>query len=626
MTAAWVSRAPLAAAVLCLALVLTAAPASAQDVGVDGDDGVKAGLPVLTLGEWKGSSEKPRVAIVASEFSGIVPNGGVGTFYTALARELSSAGHNVTLLYTQGTRSHSSLGDFGYWRDHYASQGVDLVPVAHAPHYGSSYHASVSFRAFLELSRLHDASPFDVIHFPDWQGHGYYSVLAKRLGIGLEGAVTCVMTHGPLRWARLGNGESLYDPSDLECDFLERSTIRLADVLVSPSRYLIRWIKDKGWAVPEGSVHVQPYLTPNTGGGEGEGRKVAGSNPVDEIVFFGRWEARKGVRTFCDAVGGLVAVMAERGDLNTELKVTFMGSDRGTIEGIGARAYVESCVSDWRAIAEPSPISRVSLLSDLDSRQAHDYLRGRNCVAVLPSLFENSPLSVFELIEMGVPFFASDAGGIPELIHPSSLRGGTVFEAGSSSELRDRLETALATPARDLVVRGAHDKGEVRRQWVEWHEGVAAGGTCEAAPGGEVDPQEVPPKALSLCLVLRGSSEANAVTLRSLAAQESRPNEVLLWESSSEGGSFLVESGFPEPRKLDLGAAGLGENFHSSANNACARQASGTHVGFLRSGQVLMRGGLGSLWGAAAGAGADLTTSFMSLYAAPRGALQVSRT
>ena len=39
-----------------------------------------------------------------------------------------------------------------------------------------------------------------------------------------------------------------------------------------------------------------------------------------------------------------------------------------------------------------------------------------------------------------------------------------------------------------------------------------------------------------------------------------------------------------------------------------------------------MRGGLGSLWGAAAGAGADLTTSFMSLYAAPRGALQVSRT
>ena len=52
--------------------------------------------------------------------------------------------------------------------------------------------------------------------------------------------------------------------------------------------------------------------------------------------------------------------MAERGDLNTELKVTFMGSDRGTIEGIGARAYVESCVSDWRAIAEPSPISRVS--------------------------------------------------------------------------------------------------------------------------------------------------------------------------------------------------------------------------------------------------------------------------
>jgi len=48
-----------------------------------------------------------RVAIVCSEFAGIVPNGGIGTFYSTLAESLVHEGHLVTLLYTQGTRCES---------------------------------------------------------------------------------------------------------------------------------------------------------------------------------------------------------------------------------------------------------------------------------------------------------------------------------------------------------------------------------------------------------------------------------------------------------------------------------------------------------------------------------------
>ena len=73
-------------------------------------------------------SEKRRVSqilIVCSEFAGLVPNGGIGTFYTSLANVLSSASaldddganrkgdleraFNVTLVYTQGRKVHGKI-------------------------------------------------------------------------------------------------------------------------------------------------------------------------------------------------------------------------------------------------------------------------------------------------------------------------------------------------------------------------------------------------------------------------------------------------------------------------------------------------------------------------------------
>ncbi|QDZ22442.1 glycosyltransferase [Chloropicon primus] len=619
---------------LVLKLVLAAA---ASSVAPESGGFLLWGLP-LTRSEARGQGGATRVAIVASEFSGIVPNGGVGTFYTALAQELAASGSEVTLLYTQGTRSHSAVGGFEYWKDWYKGFDVDLVPVHFSPHHGSSYHASVSYEAYVTLRDLHASAPFDVVHFPDWQGHGYYALLAKHLGMAFEGTTLCVMTHGPLRWARLGNGEKLYDPSDIEVDFLERQTIRLADVLVSPSEYLIKWIKGQGWQVPDGAVHIQPYLTPDTtGGGEnlaekprssplGEGQAPA----VEEIVFFGRWERRKGVKTFCDAVGGLVSDLVAQGSSGPRFSVTFMGSDRGTIDGMSSRDYVIRCVQAWEekvVQGSTSPIKSVSLKSSLNSHQAHAYLKDAKCVAVLPSLFENSPLSIFELISMRVPFIASSAGGIPELIHPSS-RGRAIFDAGSDQQLKQKLSNALTAPAESLVVEGMYNPGEVQRQWIRWHHNVQAAKECEPEQildlrvgddTMEVDlAQSVTSNrtggSLSLCVVLDGNEHTSGATLRALAAQESREIEILLWESGGSGEEYLRAHGFEAIRRLGQGDHSLGSNFLAEAQNLCVKEAGGSHISFLRSGQILMRGALGELWSAALKKKLDIATSFMSLY------------
>ncbi len=618
------------------------------------------GLPLLPA-DLRASRGPANVGIVASEFSGIVPNGGVGTFYTALARELAAAGHTVTLLYTQGVRSHSAVGDFEYWRKWYEGFNIKLVPVHHVPRYGSSYHASVSHEAYLRLRALHAEAPFDVVHFPDWQGHGYYALLAKHLGRDFAGATLCVMVHGPLRWARLGNAETLYDPSDLEVDFLERQTIRLADILLSPSAYLIRWIKGQGWSVPEGAVHIQPYLTPDVKpprdgeGGEGGGHGGAapgGAGPIDEIVFFGRWEARKGIQTFCDAVRGLVADMVGGeggGEPARGFKVTFMGSDRGTIGAVSSRDFVGKCISEWegeRVAGRAFPVTEVALESSLNSFQAHTYLQKANCIAVLPSLFENSPLSIFELISMGVPFIASDAGGIPELVHPES-KGRAIFAAASADQLKSKLRGALRSPSEQLRVRGMYDPASVLEQWLQWHQGKAGagslglgggdggGGDGGGGDGGGVEGHDgqctdedlaaseaearaatlsSPGAGLSLCLIAEGGEEETRATLKSLIGQQLEGCEILLWGDATKASeAFLRENGHARIQRL-RSEGGLGTNRAAEMRNGCAEHATGTHLLFVQSGEVLMQNAVSELWSAAVGRGVDITTSFMALY------------
>ena len=38
-------------------------------------------------------------------------------------------------------------------------------------------------------------------------------------------------------------------------------------------------------------------------------------------------------------------------------------------------------------------------------------------LAVMPSRIENSPYTVYECAELGIPFIAANVGGVPDLIH-----------------------------------------------------------------------------------------------------------------------------------------------------------------------------------------------------------------
>ena len=105
---------------------------------------------------------------------------------------------------------------------------------------------------------------------------------------------------------------------------MERQCVALADVVLSPSQYMLRWMQSRGWTLPAVCYVQQNIPLPElkTSGrvtirGEGEQR-------ASELVFFGKLEERKGIGLFCDALD-LRAGRNLRG-----FSVTFLERARGS--------------------------------------------------------------------------------------------------------------------------------------------------------------------------------------------------------------------------------------------------------------------------------------------------------
>ncbi len=91
-------------------------------------------------------------------------------------------------------------------------------------------------------------------------------------------------------------------------------------------------------------------------------------------------------------------------------------------------------------------------------------------VLAVPSLwYENSPLTIHEAFQRGLPVVASDLGGMRELL---SAGGGLVFPAGDAAALAERLEVLQKDRALgEELARGAPPVKDIARD-AEWHDGI----------------------------------------------------------------------------------------------------------------------------------------------------------
>ena len=512
-------------------------------------------FPPLPAGVVPASSHQLRICIASCEFIGPIRNGGIGTAYTAMAHALVAAGYDVTLLYTQG--EHCENESVSHWKTFYQKQGLRFIARPSDPNLRIDA-PDLPMRSY-ETYRWLKTQNFDLVHFPEWGGDAYYSVLAKHQGLAFERTLFCLGTHSPNAWLKQANSEHLAHPADIEVDYMERRAIALADIVVSPCQYMLRWMLENGFELPARS-YVQQNILPTSA--RGNNTPISETrHPVTELVFFGRLETRKGIELFCDALDRLAKDPAHR-----NIQITFMGKP-ANIGGHESQAYLQKRAKNWSW--------KWNILATMDQPSAMRYLREPGRLAIIPSLMENSPYTVLECLGSRIPFLASRVGGIPELIADADIEHATFLPV--TAELAGLLSRTLQAGIRPW--RPAAEASATEKSWMDWHNAIRA--ECGNATPAPATNSELP--LVSVCIAHFNRPQFLKQSLASLEAQDYPNFEVIVVDDGStqpEAIQYLAEIE-PQLNQRNWRIVRQKNLYLSAARNTGARNARGEYILFM---------------------------------------------
>ena len=532
-----------------------------------------------------GAGSAKRVCIATPDILGPVKNGGIGTAYHHLARLLARRGHEVTVTYV--TRDAADTPLMEQTRAYYAGFGIDFEPLVPRPAAGTPLA-----RVAAPTWALHDwlrgrERPFDVLHVSDWRGLGYGALLAKSLGLAFGTTHFVVHGHGPTLWNVEGNRQLLSTERELGWVFMERRSVELADTLTCGSAYLLGWMREAGYAMPARSfVWPNPFPAPRTTPEAATERAARDGAPLEEVVFFGRLEPRKGLILFIDALERL----ARRG--RAPARITFLGKGSPRIDGPG---FIRSATRNW-------PLE-VRTITDFGAEEAVAYLSRPGRLAVLPSLQENSSLAVTECLCAGIPFIATAAGGTPELVAPEDRARALV--APDHIALGERIAELAGAPLR--AVRPCWDFERSLEVWLKWHAQSAPFEVAAArfAQQARIAGAETPP--VTVCIVHHERPELLRMAVDSVLAQDYPALDAVLVDDGSESAGALEAVEAVEAEFAPRGWRVLRQEnrYAGAARNAAASAARGEWLLFLDDDNVLFPDAVSRLVRAARFSGAD---------------------
>ena len=124
-----------------------------------------------------------RVCLVTEEFAGITLGGGIGTSFAGLARLLAHLGYQVDVLIT-GILNRSQQLSTTLALLH--TEGIDVsllheivdADIAASVPFDSNDNIIKSYKCY----RFIEHRGYDVIHFHDYFGLGFYTAMARRQG------------------------------------------------------------------------------------------------------------------------------------------------------------------------------------------------------------------------------------------------------------------------------------------------------------------------------------------------------------------------------------------------------------------------------------------------------------
>ena len=562
--------------------------------------------PRLTdaIGSFNGATSTLRICIVTPDLLGPVRNGGIGTANTFLANELAASGHKVSILFSQcGTTATGS----GPWSASYRQRGIEVVVAAEWANQRGHINVQPAHAPLAMAHAVHEwlaEQDFDAVILTEWQGHGFYALQAKRCGLRFAHTAFITQIHSPSLWHATNNADLPTDPMQSLTYFMERKSVELADAVISPSVYMLDWVSRHGFNRPASSF-VQPNLLEVDAPVANRARRVLA---VNELVFFGRLEYRKGLVQFCDALDRLANLGVAPNSVTFLGKFARVGQEHSGL-------YIARRAKKWDF--------PVSVVARLGQAEALNYLSAPGRIAVMPSVADNSPYTVYECLAAGIPFLARDVGGVAELIAAKD-RTACLFNDNPNH---------LAQLFAEVLTRGARRPRlafdlETNRQ--AWLEGLPAlvrqinqAGSLKKRGKRSATPW------VSVCLTHYNRPRLLRQAVASLMEQDYPNLEVILVDDGSPGKEaarvlLSLEADFSRRHWKILR---LENGYLGKARNQAVREARGEYLLFMDDDNVARPNMVSRFVQAAVSSGADLVTAVFDVFSgdkAPHGKTPVA--
>lgn len=519
-----------------------------------------------------------RHCIVTPDLIGPIKNGGIGTHCHWLARLLAEADREVTILFT-GPVLH---GDVRHWQSVYRDLKINLLTLEDHPQRDYPVRALPLQQRSYDVYRFLMSHDFDVIHFQDWQGNGLQTLQARRTLGHLASSCVTVTLHSNTKWIAEGGRHWYRRPIDDAMTYwAEAFTAQNADMVFSPSQYMLDWVGNDGWEIST-KARVIPVCT-----------GVAQTTimlPVEPgvIAFFGRLESRKGLDLFLRALALLPP--AVRAKLK---KVHFVGKI-GRVGAIPAHSVIRDAFTRLGLAFE--------VHSEFDSGSAVDFLKSHRPTIFVPSLADNYPLSIIEAASLGLPIYASNVGGIPEI-----LGDGHLFDP-SPSALALKISEALEGVR--FVTDFRYDATKVRQAW------LSALSACEAEGLRKPPIGTGPTPKISICVPYYNYPDYLPKLLDSLGASTYTNFEVIVIDDGSpqsrarEAFDAIATGQYAFPARFERQAnSGVG-----ATRNSAAALAVGDYLVFMDADNLAKPDMLSVFVEAMARTDADILTCYFDAF------------
>jgi glycosyltransferase involved in cell wall biosynthesis len=323
--------------------------------------------------------------------------GGISTYCHFTARMLAEAGHSVTVFVQDDAVADYFVSE--------AEQRILLLRFNSNRNklHGSLGHAARLSYAFADMVRtfIGKDGPPDVIEAQDYLGIAYYLTQYKHLGYPFLKDIPIVITlHSPAFVYLDYNRVPTYRFPDFWTGEMEKQAIKAADVLISPTRFLVEEIgRYMDISDRPAFVLANPYQ-------EAEVKAHEGGRPFsrNKIVYYGKLSPQKG--SF---------------ELLNYFKELWDGGFPHALHVVGGTDIVyHPEMQTMGQLVEKRYASYIAkgllrLRGKIRPEQIKEYLDDAHVILV-PSIVDNLPYVVMEAMSLGKVVLASKQGGQREMI------------------------------------------------------------------------------------------------------------------------------------------------------------------------------------------------------------------